>query len=352
MIIMGCINNKIKCPLLVFPIVLLGLVYLIAYAVVYPDIISYVYPPITIAVFALLMLENMPVLIVKEDSYLLNRGMLGYLLINFCLYLSRFPLCFQLVGEQLQYKGALPHTNMMGTVLLGILVILFWQNSKLAWINRVLTLFLILVTMSRTYTAAAIIIMMLYIMTNFWKKMNFFIKSFFIGGFLSIIIIKIFNLAIEYVSVLVRFKKFSMGGNGRQYLQSAYAKTINESTFLSKIFGIPLPRIYQQAIEVAFPHSFTENSYIGIFLLFGIVGSIISITILIKIFRNARSIQTTILITIFLLTMTVQDTLLSVQTGLLFLFSCIVATEQDPRKYTPRINGKHPLKEVERNINE
>ncbi len=329
-IVYGFCKRKIRGDIFLLPVLLAGGIYIVIYITSMRGIFSYVYPPIATAVMALLLLDNFARDLNSVSWKKADKLIFFYLILNVVLYLFKWESCFQYAGSTLQFKGALPHTNMLGAVLLSLYLMSFWEEGKLSWINRGLVFFLILVTYSRTYIAAILLVIIVQILNVSLKKIPFAIK--FVWCFVMGVGagLQLFLLLADYIPVLARFKTFGFTGNGRQYLEAAYKKTIRESDLTDLIFGIKMPRPYLRNIKMDFAHSFTENSYAGIFLLFGAAGCAVFAVILIRMLRQIRSLQALCLLAVCLITLTIQDTLLSVQTGIILVFSTGIVIFKDP----------------------
>jgi hypothetical protein len=235
-----------------------------------------------------------------------------------------------MAGGQSQFKGALPHTNMLGSVLFGLYIAIFWQRTPIAWINKIMITILMLTTYSRTYILIILCCIVLQVMVMFWKQINFAIKGVLIT-FLALILgdlllafgTTILESLISYLPFLARFQTFRFGGNGRQYLQDAFLYTIKTSSILEKLIGDGLAKTYLEAITVEFSHSFTENSFMGIYLLFGLSGVATVIYVLYKLLKMSHGGAEVCIIIIIALSMLTQDTLLSIETGVVMCFSLI-----------------------------
>lgn len=327
------IKKKFKAGPLFILITLAGLFYLCIYFSALREIISFVYPPIMVAAISSLLLEISPKDMTCINWEKINRLILIYLMINTIFFLLKFETCFQDAGIQ-QFRGFLPHTNMLGAVLVSLYLIIFWQKGIVARIDRCLIFLLILFTYSRTFIAIIAMIAALQIIGLYQKKLPFIGKLIIFIMLLIIAGYPLFKLLVAFVPMLARFRLHGFSGNGRWYLNKAYWNTIKESNFADLIFGVNLPETYLNNIEVDFPHSFTENSYMGITLMFGLAGTLIFLIILRKIFKQAQSAQAVCVLIICMIPMLMQDILLSVQTGILYIFSVLCVIYQDPKRLT------------------
>lgn len=329
--IFGVGTRNIKCGYLVYTMGVLGFVYLCAYFFSLREIFSYVYPPIIVAIITLLMLDNFPEEIKTFDWKLVNWLIFGYLIINAIFYIFHLDSCFQFAGGQLQFKGALPHTNMFGSVFLGLFVIIFWQRSTLAWINKIIIIILMLTTYSRTYILVIFCCLILQIMTMIWRKISFTVKAILSGVFLLIVGdlalafgTHLLDATIAYLPFLARFRTFQFGGNGRQYLQEAFVYAVKKSRILGRITGAGMTKSYLEGISVDFAHSFTENSFMGIYMLFGTMGMFVIVYVLYRLLKMNHNGPEICIIAIVAASMLTQDTLLSIETGLVMCFAVIV----------------------------
>lgn len=324
MTVLGMAENNIVFNLPVLVFALCGFAFCITYFIFFREIFSYVYPGVIVLLFAYLYLCNYSTVRESVNLDAINKGILIYAIMNIFLYLIRFEAVFQNNGIELQFKGALPHTNMFGTVALSLFVAIFWINNIISMINRILLTLLIFVSMSRTYILCVLAIWLIWLGTFIWKNISFWLKAFWGVLLLLIAGTSIFNRMISVIPSMVRFKTTLFGGNGRQYLEASYRNVIHSSSLMEKTAALGMPQKYLAGIEVEFSHSFTENSYAGIFLLFGIGGAVLLGLILFKTIKYSKSGQAVLIIIIYLSSLMLQDTLLSVQTGILFFFSLAI----------------------------
>ena len=171
-IIYGIIKRKIKGSFLALVVAIGGLVFLILYFLKAKDIFSYAYPGVITLLYAILSVENQDKVRNNVNIRLANFLILGYLTINLLLYFTRIQQVFQIN----QYKGVLPHTNMLGAVLFAFFIIIFWDTSKLSYINKILITIIMLLTQSRTYLLMVIALWLLIFATQIWKKVNIFVR--------------------------------------------------------------------------------------------------------------------------------------------------------------------------------
>lgn len=308
---------------------LFGMFYLVYYFFNLRAIFTYVYPAVIVVIMGLIIIDDRSAQIEHFNWKNINKAVMGYLSINIIFYFFKFSKCFQLAGNELQYRGPLPHTNMFGSVMMSLFLILFWRKEKVACLNKFLIVFLVFTSMSRTYILTILMCVVVEILALFWKRIKFICKLLIGGTTTGVFGSVIFNLAIEYIPFLSRFKNYSFGANGRQYLQESFINTVKSSSIVGKLFGFSMVKSYLDGISVSFSHSFTENSYMGIFLLFGVLGLIICSYMVVKIIKISHSgVCLTILLIVFMSIYT-QDTILSVQTGLLLIFSVVCVFSGD-----------------------
>lgn len=333
LVMYGSIKGVIKLRYYVLGASIVGVFYLLIYFLSIRYIFSYVYPPIIIAVFSLIMVDNLPKEVNCYNWEKIDRFVFGYLIINTILYLVKYPASFQDTGIQMQFKGALPHSNMFGAVMVSLFILLFWQETKLAYVNKILIFFLVLCTLSRTYIVIILACMALDILALFVKKIEFSFKIIISGSLFVLFGFQMFNLLVEKIPAFSRFKSFKFGGNGRQYLQESYYAVIKNSDLKELLIGIPMVKPYLDGIRIEFTHSFTENSFIGIFLLFGIIGIFMLVYIIYRILKINNKGPVIYMVIVVCVSMITQDTLLSVQTGMLLVFSliCMVCQGSKPQ---------------------
>lgn len=327
----GIVNRSIKASLVALSTVVVGVIYFLYYILKVREIVSYVYPAIIVSAIALLLADNLSNSLAKYDWRRFNKLLMGYLVLNLAFYLLKVPASFQVAGSQLQFKGPLPHTNMFASVLQSFYILLFWQKTRRANINKFLILILMLTTMSRTYMLTLLACVFINYIAFIRPRMTFATKLVAIGIGGVIIAPLLFSIAIEVIPAFARFKTFGFGGNGRQYLQESYFLAIKNGSLLDKLLGFPMVRPYLDGIAISFPHSFTECSFMGIYLQFGIFGIICWGTFIYKLLKRGCSGPAMWILAISCASLLMQDTLLSVQTGILFVIS-IVYMFSDHRK--------------------
>lgn len=315
LILNGILQRKIKFGFdFIFVCLVVG-IYLFLYFFQQRDVFSYVYPLAFLALLLPLLMNNASL---KPSKSLQNAiAVLSciYLALNLLFYMFRLENCFQL-ADKLQFKGVLPHSNMFCGIVLCVYAFNFQGKDILSVLNRVLCIFLIYCTYSRTYIAAIILLLLIKVVTSYGKCFTLGARI-FIFGFIAVSIGPfIIMLMLKYIPAMERFVKFGFTGNGRQHLSEAYYFVIANSSFIDKLFGIGMTSNYVVFDITEFSHSFTENSYIGMFLLFGFVGVTYFGLYLIKILFKFRGIQSYAILAVFLMTLYVQDTLLSVQAGI------------------------------------
>lgn len=325
------LRRKYKAGATFFLTALAGILYLCIYFFTLRDIVSYVYPPIIVAAIGSLLLDNSQKNMECTRWNSINKFIFMYILINIIFFILRIDACFQDAGVQ-QFKGFLPHTNMLGAILVSFYLIIFWQKGMLAGINKCLIVLLILGTYSRTFIALTAMLVALQLIGVYRRKLPFMGKLMIGIILLALMGYPLFTLMVTYVPALARFRLHGFTGNGRQYLSEAYWNTIKGSNLKDLILGTHLPETYLKNIEMDFPHSFTENSYMGITLLFGLVGAFFFLAILCRIFKQVRSAQAACVVIVCLTPLLMQDILLSVQTGILYVFSVLCVVYRDPKR--------------------
>ncbi len=315
LIFLGIVQGKIKIGLDVILVGAVAVVYLLIYYLQFQSIFSYAYPPILIAVLLPLLARN---IFLKPTTQLRNVAAylsLIYLLINVLLYVIHYEACFQ-VADKIQFKGVLPHSNLFCSII--ICIYAFHYNGK-GWVyivNRVLCIAFIFTTSSRTYIVAIALMVIIRWLTAYGKRTSISVKL----GILFLVAVvlgpPIILLMLKYVPSMERFVKFGFTGNGRQVLKGAYSYAFESTGLFGKLFGVKTTENYLEYDIEEFPHSFTENSYVGVAVLFGIVGVVYFGYFVLKTCLKSKSFQTIATLGVFLITFFVQDTLLSVQAGL------------------------------------
>lgn len=156
------------------------------------------------------------------------------------------------------------------------------------------------------------------------KQIRFYYKL-LIATVLGILLLWIFSdFLVKFIPQLARFKQFAFSGNGRDVLRKAYHEASADTNIWGRLAGIPMTKRYLQYITVEFSHSFSENSYMGISLIFGLSGVLIFLYMLCRLVKRISCAPEAMVLCIWLFTFFFQDTLLSVQTGILFVFSTFI----------------------------
>lgn len=328
----GICSNKIKYGWITILSIIIGINFVIRYFLELKEVFTYVYSASIVIFFATLYINNTETISCSLNYKKINRCIWGYLLLNLLLYIAKFSICFQNAGFQMQFKGALPHANMLASVLFSLFLLIFWDKKRLAWCNKVLLTLLVLLSMSRTYILLIFILWLIQIISVLWKKIKFWVKIVLGTPYFAIFGVIVFKIMVIYIPFMSRFQINQFGGNGRQYLQASYVITFKESSLFEKVSGVPLTKSYLNGISVIFNHSFTENSIMGVFLLFGITGLILLIAIFVKSIKDCRSLQGILFFSLCFLSLLAQDTLLSTQTGITMFMSLIIAMYTKDRK--------------------
>lgn len=342
----GIFAKKRKEEVFLWVITCICLIYLIYYLATNISFFSKMYPLVIVLILSNMYLLNANSVKDKINLNIINNLILGYALINLLIYILRIKTAFQDNGVQLQFKGALPHSNLFGNVIISLFVLIFWDKSKKSVINKMLLSTLILVTLSRTYIMLNIALWLIWVVTFWGERINIWIKS--ILGIMVVFLcgLPLFNSMVGHISFFERFSTgFLLNGNGREYLKLYFYKAFLSATWIERTTGVNLANKYSNLTIMDFSHSFTENSYMAVILLMGMIGLIILIAMIVRLIKGTKNIQSVAIIIIMLTSLFVQDTLLSTQAGILFFFSLVVMRETVPQslmkdKVHRRKNGK------------
>ena len=343
---MGMFVKQQKKDIFLLAVICTCLVYLIYYLKTNMVFFDKIYPFVIILIMSSMYLSNANSVKEKLNLNSINNLILGYVLINLILYILKIKTAFQDNGVQLQFKGALPHSNLFGSVVISLFILIFWDKSRKSIVNKIFLTILILASLSRTFIMLNIALWLIWIVTFFGKKINIWIKVVLESVVVFICGVPLFNSLVGNISFFSRFSTgFFSNGNGRDYLQACFYKTLSESTRLEKITGFNLANRYAKLTIMDFSHSFTENSYMAVLTLMGIIGGVILIATIVRLIKGAKNIQSIVIIIIMMISLLVQDTLLSTQAGIIFFFSLIVMRETVPQslikyKANGRKNGK------------
>lgn len=322
--VVGILNSRIKVKQHIYFFVLCALSYILLYLTEFSAVFSYVYPFWIVLYISLIMLDNLESLEKEIQMKSLSKCSCIYIILNLLIYFSRYSDCFQDSGTVLQYKGALPHANMFACIMFGLCITEIWNKGKISWFNKIGASFLLCTTFSRTYVILMVIIWVIIVANVLWKRLKFGIKC--VIGIVVLILFggSLFDILVMYIPAFVRFKSLNFGGNGRNILNMAYIKAIEDSSIIDKIYGMPIARNYVNNISVDFNHSFAECTYVSIFLLFGVIGVIFFFYTVYRILQISRKGIAIPIFVVMLTSLFVQDTLLSVQTGIVFYFAILV----------------------------
>ena len=315
-ILFGVFTKSIKIGPELIPIVIAAACYFLMYYRNLPQIISYVYPPLILAVLIPVFFRNDKEKVSALQLDILSWLIFIYLIINLLLALLHYKGSFQMASGEEQFKGALPHSNMFCSVMIALYAMIFKRRGLITILSRILVVLLIVITGSRSFIVAIALLLILQVLSRIGKNYSTGAKLFLAFLVLAVIGPPAVLLIVNFVPSMYRFILYGFTGNGRQILQSAYSKAIASSNLNDLFLGINVTKRYLSVEIVEFSHSFTENSFMAIFLLFGIVGVVyFGICVLKAIFRS-KSITSAGIIIVFLITFFVQDTLLSLQTSL------------------------------------
>jgi len=328
--IYGIWIRKIRYRLTAIASVLLGIYFILRYVFDLREVISYVYASAIVIIFAALYIENTETNF-SINSKKINQYIFLYLLLNVSLYIWGFSGCFQNTGSELRFRGALPHSNMLGAVIFSLFLLIFWDRKRLAWCNKLGLTLIVFLSRSRTYILFIMVIWLIQICSVTCRRVEFRTKLLAGIAFLTLFGRSMFQIMVTHFSFMSRFRTNRLGGNGRQYLQASYLNTILKGSVIEKVSGIKMAKSYLAGITVSFSHSFTENSVAGIFLLFGVAGFLLLLIIFSKYIRNCKSVQGWLFILLNLLSLLTQDTLLSIQTGIMTFMSLAVAISYDDK---------------------
>ena len=349
MCFVGVITKKQKIDIFLLVVLGICLMDLIYYLVNNISCFDKIYPMVIVLIISNLYLTNSNSVKENIDLNSINNWILGYVLINFILYILKIQTAFQDNGVQLQFKGALPHSNLFGNVIISLFILIFWDKSKKSIINKMFLTLLILVTLSRTYIMLNIALWLIWLVTFWGEKINIWIKT--ILGVIVVCLcgVPLFNSLVGNISYFARFSTglFS-NGNGRNYLQIYFYKALLWTTWLERLTGFNLANRYSNLTTMEFSHSFTENSYMAVLILMGIVGFWLLSVIIVGMLKKAKNIQSIAIMIIMLISLFVQDILLSTQAGILFFFSLIVMRETVPQTLIKhKTHGRRKWKRLE-----
>lgn len=319
LIFFGMLKSKIKvcCGLLI--VCAIACIYLIYYYKL-KETFSYVYPPLIIAILLPILKSNKSNIINKSQLDIISYLSLIYLVLNLLLYMIKFAPSFQM-ADKLQFKGVLPHTNMLCSILICLFIFNLIGRGYLRFFNRFLSMILIISAGSRTYIVAVILLILVRFFTAYGKRLPIDLKLYIYSFVLLFLIPFVVTVMIKFVPGMERFIKLGFSGNGRQYLTESYFNAIKNASFTDYLFGLNLAKNYSSTVNNEFAHSFTENSFVGIFLLFGIVGVLYFSYYLVRFILKSKNFITLSTVSIILITFFVQDVLLSVQTGVTTVFA-------------------------------
>lgn len=330
-VLSGIITKKIKTNLFTYIIVFICAIYLIYYLLIDFEHFNNYYPILIVLCISAIFFDNVSSVREKISFTSLNKLIFVYAFLNILCYILKLQNAFQDNGIQLQYKGALPHSNLFGGVVISLFVLIFWDNSKKSIINKILLSILIFGTFSRTYILLIIALWLIWFVTFWGRKLNIWLRVIIEIVIVALCGIPLFSSMVGKFSFLARFSNGILSNlNGRNILQLYYYKALEDASWAERITGFNLARRYTDLWSIDFKHSFTENSYMALLILMGCVGLVLLFLIIYRLLKNCSNIQTVTIIIVMLVSLSMQDTLLSTQSGVLFFFSLIVMKETVP----------------------
>ena len=281
---------------------------------------SYIRVALNIALFGIIFYCT-DVSIIRLYENKIRKIIYSYFIINIILYLSRNPKFFKNVAIEgsLRFKGLMPDANALASLCLFLMIIgiiSFKENKKI--LPMILMLLLIFTTGSRGNTLVGISILAITLL-----KLNIIYKAIPIG-----IITYFMSSYIVNMNVFQRLLQIGLSLNNRNILSQIAFFEYNNSTLFEKITGVGMcdRYIFSTTNLYTLPyHDFAENSYITIIILFGIIGLIlilsIILTMFLKINKKNFNIRSNIILILLLVILSKQDIILSTQLWMTMIVS-------------------------------
>ncbi len=253
-----------------------------------------------------------------------------YLIINIYLYYFGGPDFF---GYDViyRYKGGSSDPNLLATLICVIILMEFWGKSKKAIVVKILCIIVQLLISSRSFIAISAVVILISIIAcadNRTKMLKRILVLISIGLLISMCVIKIL---IKYTNLLHRFTVLGGNSNGRSYLFESFVKTLKHCNVTDWFFGVSAGNYYRQLASKTLGHSYAENSFMTLILLFGVFGVFIMLYYLFYMWKLNGMLWYRIVFCVTLLNFFFQDTVCYVQ-GFISIFGALVIVATDSRK--------------------
>lgn len=307
----------------------LTLIYFLLYEFIYTLNSNFALPILIVMIVFPFMLKYLT--FSKFDNWsLIEFFVIFYLLINMYLYFINYPLCFQNDAGR-QFVGGSANPNLFATIIYIILLIEFWGHSLKAYCIKGVSLFLLIANGSRTYLFLGIIVVMLSLIANSKNVISLIKKVSVVFIVFLFAVIPLIHYLIQNSNILERFINKGITSNGRIQLLLVAKDTAFTSSLNDLLFGIKMGEAYRMQSIFNYSHSLGENSFLSIFVLFGVIGIIVILWYIYSVYKlNDRFIYK-ILVTVTLLSFLTQDTVCYVQ-GFLGIFGAFIVIATDIRQ--------------------
>lgn len=249
-----------------------------------------------------------------------------YFCINLFLFIVRYPACFSPFTKQ--FQGASSDPNLLAVIIMAIVLLEFWGETRLSVINKILAFALIIVNGSRAYLVCIIGILFVNVITKRKRNNLTVIPSIII--FVSVLII----LSLFLISIGYDIRLFDEGlrTNGRSYLLMCGYNAISKVSFKEILFGsVNLVKKYLSLSLITTTHSFGENSYLSLLMLFGLLGLGFFVIYWYTFWYMKKKIYMRIVLMIVLASFFIHDTILYTQ-GFVCLTGALIVLATDSRQ--------------------
>ncbi len=261
-----------------------------------------------------------------------------YLILNFFLYFSKNSIFFQW-DSGWRYVGGSDNPNLLATLMFTIVIIEFWGKSIKSYIIQVMAVIMTLLVSSRTYSFLAVIVFFLSILFNAKNKRKMLkrmLLAFSVGGIITLFFL---NYLYKDTDLLNRYIIKGLQGNGRTFLVESAINACRQANFLDILSGVGLGNIYKKISSATLYHSFAENSYLTVLLLFGFFGIAVILMYIFTVLRYNKMIIYKILFFSVLLSYMFQDTVTYIQ-GFYAINGALMIAATDSRYLINQVDKK------------
>lgn len=238
--------------------------------------------------------------------------LLVYLILNFILYFSKNSIFFQW-DSGWRYVGGSDNPNLLAALMFAIVIIEFWGKSIKSYMIQGMAVIMTLLVSSRTYSFLSALVFLFSILFNAKNKKKMLKRVLLVFSIGVIIVVFFLNYLYKDTDLLNRYIIKGLQGNGRTFLVKSAISAYQQASFLDILSGIGLGSIYKKISSTTLYHSFAENSYLTVVLLFGFFGIAVIFVYIFTVSKYNKMIIYKILFFIVLLSYMFQDTVTYIQ---------------------------------------